>query len=106
MPSNILSIFNPPETRDLSDQEVQDCLLCQIMSTTFSLGFGCYLISNMPFKYGDKERAQGISMKEFQIRNPKWWKYTLKGVGASLLILGIVRGTERWIWNRPKEDKF
>ncbi|EDO17072.1 hypothetical protein Kpol_530p42 [Vanderwaltozyma polyspora DSM 70294] len=105
MSSNILSVVNPPPQRDLDNEETKDCIPCQIMSTMFSIGFGAYLVSGKPFEYTEVERRRGVTMAEFEKRNPKWWKGSLRGLGGTLIILGFVRGTEGWLWNKEKEYK-
>ncbi|SCU92615.1 LANO_0E01530g1_1 [Lachancea nothofagi CBS 11611] len=104
MSSNILSVFNPPPTRELSEEETQDCVPCQVMSTVFSLGFGSYLASGKPFEYSEKERTKGISVEKFQKLNPKWWRTSLRGMGGLLVVFGIVRGTEKWLWNKSDRN--
>ncbi|AMD21246.1 HEL034Wp [Eremothecium sinecaudum] len=103
--SNILSIINPPPPRDISNEEAGDCLPCQVMSTAFSLGFGAYLLSGRAFEYNAKDRAKGISPETFAKQNPKWWQYSVKGIGGSLIMLGLIRGTEGWLWNKSKVYK-
>ncbi|CEP62568.1 Dmo2p LALA0_S05e08526g [Lachancea lanzarotensis] len=99
MASNILSVFNPPPQRELTDEETKDCIPCQIMSTMFSLGFGGYLALGKPFEYSDKEKKRGISLEKFQELNPRWWRASLRGLGGALMVFGVVRGTEKWLWN-------
>lgn len=105
MQSNILSVFNPPAKRDLSDEEVQDCIPCQVMSTVFSLGFGSYLISGKPFEYSDKEAKRGITAEKFEKMNPQWWRNSLRAFGGSLIVFGLVRGSEKWLWNKQEPRK-
>ncbi|CCE63767.1 hypothetical protein TPHA_0F02860 [Tetrapisispora phaffii CBS 4417] len=105
MSSNILAVFNPPPARDMDKSEYQDCLPCQIMSSFFAIGFGSYLASGKPFKYGEKERKAGMSLADFDKRNPKWWRGTMRGLGGSLVVLGVIRGTEGWMWNKDKQYK-
>lgn len=57
--SNILAVFNPPPQRELKKEETMDCVPCQVMSTMFSVGFGSYLASGKPFKYGKKDAKEG-----------------------------------------------
>ncbi|CAI6414141.1 AEL_HP2_G0006070.mRNA.1.CDS.1 [Saccharomyces cerevisiae] len=103
--SNILAVFNPPPQRELEKEETMDCIPCQVMSTMFSVGFGSYLASGKPFKYGKKEAKRGISLTEFEKRNPQWWKVTLRSFGGLLIAFGFVRGTEGWLWHKNKEYK-
>lgn len=105
MSSNIISLFNPPPERDLPLEETQDCIPCQVMSTVVALGFGSYLLSGKAFEYSMNDKKKGISFEEFQRRNPKWWRYSLKSLGGSLVVLGLVRGSEGWLWNPEKEYK-
>ncbi|KAH3902662.1 uncharacterized protein SCODWIG_03680 [Saccharomycodes ludwigii] len=97
--SNILNVFNPPPSRDLTPAETRDCIPCKIMSTLFALGFGTYLYSGKATEYGSEEIKKGITLKEFSRRNPTWWKYSLKGIGGSLIFFGLLRGSEGWLWN-------
>lgn len=105
MSSNIVSVFNPPPQRTLSTEETMDCVPCQVMATMFSIGFGGYLAAGQPFKYTDKERKKGISLQEFEKQNPKWWKNGIRGFGGALVIFGLFRGTEGWLWNKNKKYK-
>lgn len=105
MSSNILSVFNPPPERNLSKEETMDCVPCQVMSTMFALGFGGYLAVGQPFKYTDTERQKGITLEQFKKHNPKWWVNSARGFGGALMIFGLVRGTEGWLWNSNKEYK-
>ncbi|SCU93652.1 LAMI_0E15126g1_1 [Lachancea mirantina] len=102
MVSNILSVFNPAPSRDLDESETRDCVPCQVMSTLFSLGFGSYLVSGKPFEYCEKDQKKGISLREFNRLNPQWWRITLRSAGGILLLFGLFRGTEGWLWNRGK----
>ncbi|CCC67962.1 hypothetical protein NCAS_0A14040 [Naumovozyma castellii] len=101
--SNILSVFNPPQQRDLDESETLDCLPCQVMNSMLALGFGSYLVSGRAFKYSTKDTKAGISLKQFEKSNPLWWKSSVKGFGAGLIVYGIVRGTEGWVWNKEKK---
>ncbi|SCV99802.1 LAFE_0B02828g1_1 [Lachancea fermentati] len=103
MQSNILSVFNPPPERTLTEEETRDCIPCQIMSTMFSVGFGSYLLSGKAFQYSQKEKNKGISPQDFQKLNPAWWRYTLRTVGGCLIGFGFIRGSEGWLWNKNKE---
>ncbi|CCH61775.1 hypothetical protein TBLA_0F02340 [Henningerozyma blattae CBS 6284] len=103
--SNILNVFNPPPERDLEKTATMDCVPCQIMATMFSIGFGSYLASGRATKYGKKEQAKGVTLQEFEKRNPKWWRSSLRGFGAGLIMFGLIRGSEGWLWNPRKEYK-
>lgn len=103
--SNILSVFNPPPSRELDEEETRDCVPCQVMSTVFGIGFGSYLVSGRAFKYSEAEKKKGISLEEFNKRNPMWWRRSLKGLGSIFIIMGLARGTEGWLWNKEKEYK-
>lgn len=105
MSSNIANLFNPPPERDLSVEETEDCLPCQVMATAFSIGFGSYLASGKPFQYGEIEKRKGITVEEFAKLNPKWWVNTIKSFGTVLIVFGIYRGTEGWLWNQQKRYK-
>ncbi|QLG73417.1 hypothetical protein HG535_0E05010 [Zygotorulaspora mrakii] len=105
MSSNILAVFNPPPQRTLNHEETMDCVPCQVMSTMFAVGFGGYLAAGQPFKFSERERLKGLTLEEFQKRNPKWWVNGLRGFGGALVIFGLVRGTEGWLWNPRKEYK-
>ncbi|AET39671.1 Dmo2p Ecym_4648 [Eremothecium cymbalariae DBVPG len=102
MSSNIFAVFNPPPTRNLEDDESKDCLPCQIMSTVFSVGFGSYLLSGKAFEYSMKDKMKGITVEEFNRMNPKWWRVSVKNLGGAFIILGLVRGTEGWLWTTKK----
>ncbi|AQZ12091.1 YDL157C [Zygosaccharomyces parabailii] len=103
--SNIVDVFNPPPQRDLSEEETRDCLPCQVMSSLFTLGFGGYLAAGQPFKYTEKERKRGITVAEFEKRNPLWWRAGLRGFGSALVLFGFIRATEGWVWNKNKKYK-
>lgn len=105
MSSNILSVFNPPPERLLTKDETMDCIPCQVMSTLFSIGFGGYLASGQPFKYTEREQLKNITLGQFDKQNPKWWKNGGRAFGGALIMFGLVRGTEGWLWNKEKEYK-
>jgi hypothetical protein len=94
--SNILKVFNPPESRDLTPEETRDCVPCQIMATVTALGAGYWFASGQVF------RDDSITPQENLKRNPIWWRNSVRIFGVGLLCFGIVRGTEGWIW--AKED--
>lgn len=105
MSSNILDIFNPPPRRDLTDKETGDCLPCQVMSTVFSLGYGIYLLSGKATEHTDEKKLKGITIEQFEKQNPKWWRASLKTVGIGLIVLGLFRGTDGFLWNTDKTYK-
>lgn len=105
MSSNIKDLFNPPPQRELSEEETRDCVPCQIMASTFALGFGGYLASGKPLQYGDAEKKKGVTIEEFGRLNPRWWVTTVRSFGAGLVLFGIYRGTEGWLWNKTKQYK-
>ena len=90
IPSNILNIFTNTEPSDISYKE--ECLTCQIMGSATCLVAGAYFMSNLPFS------GSNTSVK----RNPIWWKNSVKGAGAIIFALGILRGGEGWLWNQEK----
>lgn len=103
--SNILNLFNPPPSRELTEEETRDCVPCQILSTIFGVGFGGYLASGYAFKYTEAEKKKGISLEQFNKVNPLWWKNSMRGLGSVLVIMGLVRGAEGWLWNKEKKYK-
>lgn len=96
--SNIVKVFDPPESRDLEPAEYQDCLPCQIMATISALGAGAWFVSGQVFK-DDK-----LTVEENLKRNPIWWRNTVRAGGVGLLAFGVYRGTEGWLWSKDVKD--
>lgn len=83
--SNILNVFNPPQPRDLRDDEV-DCLGCTAVQSLLAFGGGVYLASSLPFKdsFGKVDLT----------KNPIWWQKSIKSVGVLVFGLGAYRAGE------------
>ncbi|CCD22356.1 Dmo2p NDAI_0A01980 [Naumovozyma dairenensis CBS 421] len=101
--SNILSVFNPPAERNFNEEENLDCLPCQVMNSFLAIGFGTYLASGRAITYSDKDKKKGVTLKEFERRNPLWWRNSIRSIGGGLLVYGVIRGSEGWIWNKDKK---
>ncbi|ODV58419.1 Dmo2p ASCRUDRAFT_120849 [Ascoidea rubescens DSM 1968] len=91
--SNILKIINPPESRDLTDEEVKDCVPCQIMASFTGILGGAYFASGRVFK-GEKLNS-----------NPGWWKIFVRSFGAGMIGFGVYRGGQGWLWDLNHEYK-
>lgn len=78
--SNILDVFQPPEGRDLSDEE---CLGCTAVQTFMSLAGGSYFLSSMPFK----NKKGVVDLKT----HPLWFQRGIRGGGIILIALGMYR---------------
>lgn len=87
IPSNILNVFNPTGTRDLSEEEA--CLGCQLTGAVTCLVAGGYFASNLPFK-GDLDYK----------KSPKWFRTSVRACAIPLFALGVYRGGEGWLWNK------
>lgn len=98
--SNILSVFSPPPSRDLTGEETKDCLPCQVMATVSALGAGAWFASGKVFE-DDLKLTKEESLK----KNPIWWRNTIRSSGYLLIAFGIYRGTEGWLWNKENEYK-
>lgn len=86
--SNILSVFNPPPPRKLSDEEVgHGCLPCTAMQSLFLFAGGIYLTSNYVFKDFKTGKID-------YAKNPMWWQKTVKGAGVVIFGLGAYRAGE------------
>lgn len=92
IPSNILDVFVPTESKDLS-QEPQ-CLGCQIMGSATCLVAGAYFVSPLPFK-GDMDFK----------KSPVWFRKSVQLAGCCVLGLGVYRGGEGWLWNTDLKYK-
>ncbi|CDK27084.1 unnamed protein product [Kuraishia capsulata CBS 1993] len=86
--SNLAKIFNPPESRDLSEEEVKDCIPCQVMASFAGVVGGAYFASGMAFKGANPEL------------NPLWWKNSIRIGGVGLIAMGIYRGGQGLFWPR------
>ncbi|ODQ77573.1 hypothetical protein BABINDRAFT_9919 [Babjeviella inositovora NRRL Y-12698] len=62
MSSNILSVFNPPPSRDLTPEESKDCLPCQILGGCGALIGGTYLATGLVFR-GEKPGINSANYK-------------------------------------------
>ncbi|ODV79942.1 uncharacterized protein CANTADRAFT_89545 [Suhomyces tanzawaensis NRRL Y-17324] len=86
--SNILSVFNPPPARPLSDEEVgTGCFPCTAMQALTALAGGAYLASGYVFKDLDTGK---IDLK----KNPMWWQRSVRGMGTVVVGFGVFRGAE------------
>lgn len=81
--SNILSVFNPPPSRDVPVTEV-NCLPCTAIQLAVAFGGGLYLNSNLPFS---ATKDGKIDLK----KHPQWWQKSVRGVGIVLVGLGAYR---------------
>ncbi|CAK7891985.1 hypothetical protein CAAN1_01S07998 [[Candida] anglica] len=93
--SNILSVFNPPPSRQLDTNEV-NCLPCTFIQSMFATGGGIYLNSNIPFKGTDGK----VDFK----KHPIWWQKSVRGIGILLIGLGAYRFGE--VAQMVYRDKF
>lgn len=91
--SNIVSVFNPPPSRDLAENEV-DCLGCTAVQSLVAFGGGAYLASSLPFK--DKHGKIDV------VKNPVWWQKSIRGAGILVFGLGAYRAGEaiQILWKR------
>lgn len=80
--SNIISVFNPPPSRDIPTSDV-NCLPCTFIQSMFAFGGGAYLSSSLPFT----EKDGKIDVK----KNPLWWQKSVRGIGILLIGLGAYR---------------
>ncbi|KAG7662681.1 uncharacterized protein J8A68_003811 [[Candida] subhashii] len=86
--SNILSVFNPPPSRDLSSDEIgKKCIPCTAVQSIAALIGGFWFSSPNQFK--DKVTGK-IDLK----KNPLWWQRSVRGSGIVLFGLGAYRAGE------------
>lgn len=98
--SNILSVFNPPPARDLSDEEVgRGCIGCTAVQGATAMGVGAYMALGAILK----PLAQSLA-KTGPVTHPPWWKASVRAGGALLVIFGAVRAAEAWTLFR-NDDK-
>ncbi|CAM9011969.1 hypothetical protein WICANDRAFT_62972 [Wickerhamomyces anomalus NRRL Y-366-8] len=98
--SNIVKVFNPPESRDLEPKEYENCLPCQIMATVTAIGAGIWFTSGQLFDDSKLSKTENLK------KNPIWWRYFIRGSGYGLIGYGVFRGTEGWLWNdKPVNDE-
>ncbi|KAH3684316.1 hypothetical protein WICPIJ_004696 [Wickerhamomyces pijperi] len=96
--SNIVNIFNPKPSRDLTPEEYADCLPCQIMATFGCITAGSYFLTDRLWN------DPNISLKENLEKNPIWWRNSIKGLGVLLIGYGGYRGLEAsWGWNQDQK---
>ncbi|EGW34284.1 uncharacterized protein SPAPADRAFT_59702 [Spathaspora passalidarum NRRL Y-27907] len=95
--SNILSVFNPPPSRDLSDAELgKACLPCTAIQSFVAMAGGAYL--NSPNQFKDK--AGKIDF----VKHPLWWQRSVRGAGIVLFGFGAYRAGE--VIQILLEDRF
>lgn len=83
--SNILSVFNPPPSRPLSNEEVESsCIPCTIIQSILCVGGGAYFSSGFPLK---DSKTGKIDLK----KNPIWWQKSVRITGVLLIGLGAYR---------------
>lgn len=78
--SNILGVFNPPPSRDLTDEE---CMPCTAVQLLVCFAGGGYFLSQMPFR--DKNGV--VDLK----KHPVWFQRGVRGVAIGLIGLGMFR---------------
>ena len=97
MSSNIVDVFTPKK----ESQTIEDCFTCDVFNSAVLLGAGSYLLSGKAISKNEK-----MSLKEFNEKNPRWWRTSIRGFGALLLVYGIYRGTETYSsWRRQQERR-
>ncbi|GMG47239.1 unnamed protein product [Ambrosiozyma monospora] len=92
--SNILNALTPKEGRDLTAEESKDCLPCQVMATFTAAGASYYFASGRIFK----------NDTDF-VKNPTWWRQTMKFAGYGLGLFAVYRGGQGWLWQKDREYK-
>lgn len=92
--SNILQVVHPEEPHDLKGEDAKDCIPCQAMASLTAMFAGAYFASGRLFK-NDKDL----------VKNPKWWRQGIKGLGFGLIGAGIYRGGQVWLWDKDREYK-
>ncbi|CAK9437121.1 uncharacterized protein LODBEIA_P15400 [Lodderomyces beijingensis] len=85
--SNILSVFNPPPSRNIPESDLQDCLPCTAIQSAVAIAGGLYFSSPNQFK--DK-----VTGKVDIVKNPIWWQRSVRGAGIILFALGAYRAGE------------
>ncbi|KAI3406008.1 hypothetical protein KGF56_001227 [Candida oxycetoniae] len=85
--SNILSVFNPPPSRDIPEKNIEACLPCTAIQSAVAILGGLYLSSPNQFK----DKTTG---KIDVIKNPLWWQKSVRGAGIILFALGAYRAGE------------
>lgn len=89
--SNILKVFNPPESRDLSPSE---CTHCQILQTVVLTGGGAYFASNLPFRTKPGQRLPPAATQA--------WQGGVRGLGFAMMAFGIYNA---WYFFSPKAPR-
>ncbi|QPG75942.1 hypothetical protein FOA43_003328 [Brettanomyces nanus] len=93
--SNIVNVLHQPEkSRVLTGEEAKDCIPCQVMGAFTAMAAGGYFSSGHLFK-NDKDL----------VKNPKWWRQSIKYFGYGLIALGVYRGGQGWLWDKDREYK-
>lgn len=86
MPSNILSLFNPPPPGPI---DTDPCLPCTAIQLVAALAGGLYFCSDWAFK--DFKTGKFPTGKD---RPPLWWVRTVRGSGVLLIGLSAYRAGE------------
>ncbi len=115
--SNILKVFNPPPPHDLTKEETENCLPCQITSSFFLLGSGLYLGSGAIFDKDQQKEQSPTQKTQEQIHEQSksaknnspfssktnmvtpLWRTTVRTFGIGLFSLGIYKAGDGWLWN-------
>ncbi|SMN18280.1 similar to Saccharomyces cerevisiae YDL157C Putative protein of unknown function [Maudiozyma saulgeensis] len=96
--SNIANVFNPQQ----ESKPIEDCLSCDIFNSIFLLGTGGYLVSGKAI-IKDKK----VSLKNFNEKNPVWWRNSIRGFGGFLVAYGIYRSFDTYeSWKTSQEKKL
>lgn len=90
---NLLKVFSP-ELRDLTEEEAKDCVPCQVVAGSAALLGGAYLASGRVF-HG---QAPGT--------HPESYVRSVRGAGGAVLLLGIYRLGQGWLWDREREYRL
>lgn len=85
--SNIRDVFFPPPARDIPEQEIEDCIPCNTVQALVAMGGGLWLASENQFR----DKSTG---KIDAVKNPLWWRRSVRGLGLTLFVLGTYRAFE------------
>lgn len=99
--SNIINLFSQNSPQNSKEIQYEDCIPCQVMATAFALSLGAYMQTQ--HLYPKEVKGKPLTPADWEKTYPKWYRTSMKVTGAGLIMFGLVRGSEHWLWNKTQK---